>query len=222
MEMSVEDIISKKLLNDVQHIGTWDLNDPRLIACGNIDRNVLYDMPGSFVYAIYPAEMLPNLTQDPMDLFNQPGLKDGKIGSTGTGKGTIDKKTPFHIHNGKGTRYKPALKNRLDVYKSAAKNPKKGYMWMWDEAGNSILRRDERWCVSIYYIRNTDKVNKTSAARTLEQLFIFVAQVIHRVIPTGNLAEQNQYRHQDGSFSSQNRDLHIGAEEGSTLISFFK
>jgi len=219
---TIENIISNKLMNDVRHMGTWDLNDPRLVACGNVDRNIIYDMPGSFVYAIYPSEMLPNLTQDPMDLFNQPGLKDGKIGSTGTGKGTIDKKTPFHTHNGKNTRFKTALKSRLDTYKSAAKTPKKGYMWMRDEAGNSILRRGERWCVSLYYIENTDNVNKTSAARTLEQLFIFVAQTIHRVIPTGNLAEQNQYRHQDGSFSSSNRDLHSGANEGSTLVGMFK
>ena len=222
MNHTFADIITKKLLTDVRYMGTWDLNDPRLVACGNVDRNVIYDMPGSFVYAIYPAEMLPNLTQDPMDLFNQPGLKDGKIGSTGTGAGTVDKKTPFHAHNGKVTRFKPALKNRLDTYKSAAKNPKKGYMWMWDESGNSILRQGERLCVSIYYISNTDKVNKTSSARTLEQLFIFTAQVIQRIIPAGNLAEQNQYRHQDGSFSSSNRDLHSGANDGSTLVGMFK
>jgi hypothetical protein len=222
--LTIEEIISKKLLSDVRYMGTWDLNDSRLVACGNIDRNVLYDMPGSFVYAIYPAEMLPNLTQDPMDLFNQPGLKDGKIGSTGTGKGTVDIKQSgsSRSHNGKSSRFKPATKDRVDTYKRAAKKPIKEYLWMWDEAGNSILRRGERWCMSFYHIENTDKVNKTSAAKTLEQLFIFVAQVIQRTIPAGNLAEQNHYRHQDGSFSSQNRDLHIGANEGSTLLNFIK
>jgi len=218
------DIVSNKLLNDVRYMGTWDLNDPRLVACGNIDRNVLYGLSGSFVYAVYPSEMLPNLTQDPMDLFNQPGLKDGKIGSTGTGGGAVDRKTPYHVHNGKNTRYKTPLKNRMDSYKGAANSDiiRKGYAFMWDEAGNSILRRNERWCVSIYHIENTDKVNKTSSARTLEQLFIFTAQAIQRIIPNGNLAEQNRYAYHKGSFSSQNRDLHSDASEGSTLVGLLK
>ena len=223
MNYTFEDIITKKLLADVRYMGTWDLNDPHLVACGNIKRNVIYDMPGSFVYAIYPAEMLPNLTQDPMDLFNQLGLKDGKIGSTGTGAGTVDLKNSGaeRSRTGKNTRFKPATKNRVDDYKMAAKTPTKGYMWMFDESGNSILRRGERWCMSFYHIENTDNVNKTSAAKTLEQLFIFTAQAIQRVIPAGNLAEQTQYRHQPGSFSSSNRDLHSGANEGSTLIGFY-